>query len=647
MGPRSSSFSSLGDAGSGSESDLTDLDEIQPPPTPGQATEPEDDSGVHLNSAMDAPGSSRRRSGRPRRKSQQAGDVGHDDAQNEEGQPAAAPSQAEASTSRRRIKVKEVTRQGSTAAEEQGDAATTETAAKPKKSIKVKLNVDRSKAQQQQQQVQQADGFSLDAAPQSGSSSLRDELRGMADSDEEDEEEVIAPVKRKMRRPRESTSGAGGDHDDDEGGDISMKRKKRKPEDTSRGSALKKARRSDYDDADALLESDSDEEMQDVASSEGDYEEDEKKTSGRSGSGKSSAKKTSNSSTKGVKSSDSTKGKASASGGKAKSAAPAGNKKQLSKAGGSDNDPKSAVGKIRASAAVTAASGPSSSSPSHSADGAGGSSLSSPIPRKPQGQTAPGAAAGQPPRRPMPLPPMKPRGSDMWDSLVGSSKPRPQPVPPAAAKKEGDDAAKQQQQQKPAGPRPPRPPPPSASALPRPLGTTGTPSTGGPPPRPRSHLYGPGSASAHNSGPANGTFTVHMTPGLNGQHWDKAAYRQLRASECHSYSNPEPASLFNLLEDAEVLAKFEEEWRGIRYPNLYGGRAARDEHAVSSRHAPPDTTAPLPHLELFQPCKYTQYGSGRLYADVLKGRKGAHAMAAAARVPDKSEQRVDRREGQS
>lgn len=212
---------------------------------------------------------------------------------------------------------------------------------------------------------------------------------------------------------------------------------------------------------------------------------------------------------------------------------------------------------------------------------AGSSSSGSNTPASLSGVRQPSQGQGTPSGAPVPIKrPVKPKGVDMWDSLIGSaSKPKPAAVPKQAAvdakpdKSQGNsDERKEGTTAAPAVATPsssvqPKDRPAVVSSAPRPLGmssaasrgpsTANTPNVMGAPSsiRPRPQYY---------TAPSQPTaIIIHQTPGLNGQHWNKEAYRRQRIQE--KLKNREiPLSsstgTLDLMRPSELVHEFEEEW---------------------------------------------------------------------------------------
>lgn len=572
---------------SDNDSDLTDLSDLPPPNTPGRPLTP----------------------GRPSEGDQSQGPA------SKLAQPASPkPSKRLARKGRKE------------SAESSQDASAS---APPKRKLKIKArpaNPDNEDASPESSAVaQQSTGRSgiklkLGPRPQKQSSttsapdesthqvkvSLTDSLRELGD-EEEDEEEAAPTQRRKFARPvAGSKTGAEKDEESDLSpapqsslNEASSGKRKRLPRHSDSASLSSKKRRAALNREerpagkdDFVGSEDSDDEMSDVATEESEAEEELEE---RSTAKRSKAKKTPVAPSKGnltKAEQGSLKKKAGEIKDAAKAVLGSGSKKpsvaELNKM---------VAAKIRASAAATTTASAGA--------GLGSSSGGSSNPTTP----ATAQDASPAPRR-KPMPP-KPRGSDMWGSLVGSS--RPSPRPPAAAPKEdnankpppasenkkkpGDNGTEQQASSN--DPNKPRIAQAgvvggTSSSLPRPLGTSSSASGSGA----ISSARGQASGSGRPGGGMTvreSTFTVHMTPGINGQHWDKEAYRRLRIEEKHRYRNPvvsaeDGSGLLNLLEDAEVLSSFEDEWRSLR---------------ISNRIKYPSV-------------KYREYGAGLEYAKMLK-----------------------------
>lgn len=469
--------------------------------------------------------------------------------QNQEDETASNTPQPKSNARRIRIKgvkgpgtddITPATSDAATAPEDGTDASTTA----PKRSLKVTLS----------RRVAPA------AAPKAASppKALRDELRALAseDSDDEDaapavraqpsvrsqvkdQDEEALPAKRVRKRSRRAAEGDAFIDSEDESEDASTASKRKRPAQAAPGAAKKK-QASEDDSAE-----DSDVVMSDPVS-ESDLEP------------AGDAKKAQKPKKATPATSNRTTGKAQGQAAdKKKKAAPARKPSQAELA-------KMMASKgIRASAAATATASPK--------PGQVGT------PNRPMGAVGSANRPGMPgqpgARKPMPV---KPRGSDMWDSLVGGSskptpastpaKPTPAPTPSASdkdklkpkVKPEGDKGAEREagevtdKQGSRLAP---------AINLPRPLGIAREGATASPASREHGHHHG---AHRHDHHRDQSSIVVHMTPGLNGQHWDKEAYRQQRLREKQANRAPEPETLIDLLADAEVVMGFEEEWRQVR-----------------------------------------------------------------------------------
>lgn len=468
---------------------------------------------------------------------------------------------------------------------------------------------------------------SSDAAPPP-SSDFRSQLKDLADSEDEDGGNVVKPKKR-----RGGGAAIADDDEEDEDAEpasrsasrtsivLKRKRKEASSDGARRESSKKKHKKRTLSQPERTTDSDedfvgqgddSDEVMSDVGSEESasggedyaerasglvDGDEDftpikgQKKQAGAKAVGKAAKKSETGESSAAAYPRPPPK--------KAEGSAAATSKAAGPRKGSSKVEPKTVTSTIRASAAATSTS--TTSSPAGSRPFAAGQAGAATQKRPPQMN--------------------KPKASlSMWDSLVGSSsKPAAPAQPPKPAQpKEEQKVGGEKEGEKAKDPNQPRATPSgglqgaagsSASSLPRPLGIN----------RPQgiqssTSASQTGSSSTHGHGHGNfrdSTISIHVTPGLNGQHWDKAAYRSLRLSDKERYRLPAPGELFDLLEDAEVIVGFEEEWRAKRIMAGAGGQA---RYASS---------------------KATQYGAGRDYArgtvkELLKGRRKAPAVPVAA-----------------
>ncbi|CAO1618486.1 unnamed protein product [Parajaminaea phylloscopi] len=572
------------------ESDLTDLSDLPPPNTPGHPLTPgrpapsdeEVPSAAPITGAKGSSAKGRRTSSKKgqRRNTEREG-------------PSEKPARSKAPAQQAQADSHNLESAGTaTASAGPEDKA-------PRRSLKIKLS-NRGPAKQASSHTPVV----AEAKP-----SFDDSLKELADDDDDEQEDgaelpgLNSGRGRATRRSRvaieEEEEDEEADQTQGQGQNVdattaTSKRKRLRGAGTAAGSSMKKRKQSAKTRPNAgddfVAADDSDEEMVDAASEASNGESDASEEDAQKAKGKQRAPKRDKS-----------------RGGQSKSDAAsvkqkAGDIKDASKGatGSSNKRPSQAelnkivAAKIRASAAASTAA----------ASGSAGTSSNPTTPATVGDSSAPSSMAR---KRPMGA---KPRGSDMWGSLVGSSRPSPRPPPPkeeAAAKTDAslEEQKKREGDQQRADPNRSRQPQPGgpSNALPRPLGT-GAPANG-------ASSRGPSSMNTHNPlrGPGVGsrgggmyaresTFVVHMTPGLNGQHWDKEAYRRMRIAEKQRYRNPSQSAgpggsgprLLNLLEDAELLAGFEDEWRSLR---------------ISNR-------VKYPSL------KYREYGAGLEYAKMLK-----------------------------
>lgn len=565
---------------SDSESDLTDLSDEQVTPgvptTPGHAsTEPAQQGTDEVD---DGPSSS----SSPRRSSTytKKGARAMKEASSDEGAGTGKDPSPEVSSKKRSIKVKPFSKPQEKSGDA-GDEAGPSQEGKSAKAVKIKM----AKKKASLSQAASPEGAKAETKPSTANgASFAKELKDLGDADADEDSDA-------------ELSSAHEDRDEEfEDSGVAVKRKRGSSSDGGAISKRKKpirntGRRTRRGGDEPLLagvedsdDDDEDEPMEDASDSSEEVGNKRKKAGKAKGTKQSQEGQPASAANKTVKSKatgnakDATKGSAGT-----------GVKGKSSKA-----EPSSVL-EIRPSAGIASAA---ANKPTGSD---GGSATSSPMPPR-KGMNAVGASAMQPrPRPPQPKP--KPRGPDMWGSLVGSSKPsgpRPPPRPTPEEEAAKVAAAEQEKAKQAASAGPGRPETSSTPALPRPLGTSSNlsssfsrdnrPLSGAanrPPTQQQQQQQQSAAATSQHS------FVVHMTPGLNGQHWDKEAYRRMRLIEKNAYRHPDRSSLLNLMEDAEAVQSFEEEWRRLRVEDRV-------------RH---------PGL------KYREYGAGVEYAKVLREEK--------------------------